>query len=199
MKAMYAKKNLGLFEFMKVGHVYRREELIAFSNALDRHLQELTEQQLIIKAGPGLYYRPKQTRFGPLPADPKDVVKAFLKTDDFLITSLDAFNSLGVGLTQLVNESLVYNRKRVGRFVLDGQRYYFKRPTNFPKWNQVNKTFLFIDLLNNYDELLEPPDNIWSVLKLRVGEYPDKDLSKMAKLYGKESTKKMLKELTLNG
>jgi len=122
-----------LFEAMSEGVVYRRQELAAFSKAVDRDLKALLKQQRIEKPAPGLYYRPKQSRFGPLPPDQKELVRAFLKTDDFLLTSPNVYNRLGLGLTQLSNEMLVYNRKRVGKFKLGGLVYHFKRPLNFPK------------------------------------------------------------------
>ncbi len=195
---MRFKSSEKLYQNLKEGVVYRREELAAFSTSVDRDLKSLLSKKIVKKAGAGLYYRPKMSRFGPLPTKPNEVVRAFLKSDDFLITSLDVFNGMEVGLTQLTNEALVYNRKRVGRFILDGQRYYFKRPPNFPRKVDVRETFLFVDLLNNYDDLLEPPDRIWISLKRKIKEYSYEELTRLAKEYGKVSTQRMLRELVAN-
>ncbi|MCO6429724.1 MAG: hypothetical protein J5J00_02605 [Deltaproteobacteria bacterium] len=195
MKVSQSQK---LYEQMKEGRVYRREELTAFSKSLDRELKELVKDKRVTKAAAGLYYRPKMSRFGPLSPKSTDLVRAFLKTDDFLLTTLNVFNGLGVGLTQMVNEYVVYNRKRHGKFKLDGLTYYFKRPPNFPKKNEVSDEYLFVDLLNNYDELPDPPDDLWDSLQAKVREFPHKKLERLSDRYGKASTKKLLKELTAN-
>lgn len=192
---MRTRKSDRLLNQMELGRVYRREELTPFSNAVDRDLKELVKKDLVRKAGGGLYYRPRPSRFGGLPAKETDVVRAFLKTDDFLMTSLNVFNQMGVGLTQLTTEYLVYNRKRVGRFELDGQKYYFKRPPNFPSHEEVNEEFHFVDLLNNYDDLSDPPDGLWSSLQRRVKDFSAEDLSRVAYQYGKASAQKKVKEL----
>ena len=41
-----------------------------------------------------------------------------------------AFNSLGMGTTQLHSEPVVYNRRRHGRFELDGRVYDFRMRTS---------------------------------------------------------------------
>ena len=61
------------------GHVYRRAELSSYSTAIDRDLKTLEKTGALYRVGPGLYYRPKKTRFGPLPHGEKALVCAFLK------------------------------------------------------------------------------------------------------------------------
>ena len=96
-------------------------------------------------------------------------------------------------------EYVVYNRKRVGRFKLAGLIYYFQRPPNFPKKNEVTDEYLFVDLLNNYDRLPDPPDTLWNSLKRRAKEFPYQNLARLSQTYGKASARKLLKELTSNG
>ena len=103
---------------LRPGRVYRRVELAHWSNAVDRHLRQLQEDGTLTKLSGGLYYRPKKTAFGEAPAEDAKLVKTFLKDDRFLLTSPNAFNALGVGTTQLYNETVVYNHKRHGRFKL---------------------------------------------------------------------------------
>jgi hypothetical protein len=183
---------------MVEGRVYRREELLVHSKAFDRNIAQLVNDKKVVKAGPGLYYRPKVSRFGPLAANPEEVVRAFLKTDDFLLTSLNYFNGLGVGLTQLTNESLVYNRKRFGRMTLDGMRYNFQRPINYPTKDQISEEYLFIDLLNNYSHVHEPPETSSFIKSLRrkANELRRDLLLSVAARYGKASARKILKQLT---
>ena len=180
---------------MEDGRVYRREELGLLSSAVDRDLKRLVREGRVTRAAPGLYYRTRTSRWGALPASSPEVVRAFLKSDDFLLTSLDVFNGLGVGLTQLPNEFVVYNRKRVGKFKLDGQVYHFKRPHNFPRKEQVNREYLLVDLLNNYSDLPDPPDGLWISLKFCIKEMSRKCLEQAAQQYGKVSANKKLKEL----
>jgi len=188
-----------LFEQMKAGRVYRREELAMFSTAVDRDLKRLVEDGRVEKVGPGLYHNPVVSRFGPLPPKQVEVVRAFLKTDDFLLTSLNYFNGLGVGLTQLSNEMLVYNRKRVGKFTFAGLVYNFQRPPNFPNWNETSEEYLFVDLLNNFDNLHEAPEQLEDALKQKATTLKKKDLLRVASRYGKVRANKKLEELLENG
>ncbi len=188
-----------LLEEMEAGRVYRREELSPFSKAVDRDLQKLVSSKRVEKVGPGLYHKPVASRFGPLPPKQHEVVRAFLKTDDFLLTSLNYFNGLGVGLTQLSNEMLVYNRKRVGKFTLGGLVYYFQRPLNFPKQNETSEEYLFVDLLNNYDNLHEAPEQFEDALKRKVNNLKRKNLLRMANMYGKVKANRKLQELLEHG
>lgn len=183
-----------LFKAMKPGRVYRRAEFVQFSKAVDRDLEKLVTAGLVRQPAAGLYYRSKKSRWGDLPAEVSELVRAFLKTDDFLLTSLDVYNPLGVGLTQLSNVQVVYNRKRAGEFVLDGMKYQFKRPHNYP--SKLTKEYLYVDLLNNWDNLLEPPDDLEKRLQKRLKELPPKKLEKLVRSYGKVSTQKMIQELT---
>jgi len=139
---------------LKPGHVYRRENLLTYSKAVDRDLVRLILEGLLEKVAPGLYYAPKVSRFGHLPPDNKTLVNAFLRDDDFLLLSWNEYNALGLGLTQLYNRTVVYNYKRHGVFTLGGKGFDFRRPARgFPK--KLTPGFLIVDLLNNLNELAE--------------------------------------------
>jgi hypothetical protein len=69
------------------------------------------------------------SRFGSLPPEENALVKAFLRDNQFLLLSWNAYNSLGLGLTQVYNRMVVYNRKRHCVFRLANQEYDFHRPT----------------------------------------------------------------------
>ena len=178
---------------MEPGRVYRAQELRQFSSNLTRDLDKLVESKELVRAAPGIYYQPKMTRVGPLPATSEELVRAFLNDDDFLLTSLDDYNPLGLGLTQLYNESIVYNRKRHGKFVLDGRRFSFRRPRNFPPY--LSKEFLYVDALNNKNELAEDTSRLATLLAKRVTELNRKSLLATAQKYGKVSTRKFFEEL----
>ena len=86
---------------LRPGRVYRREDLLPWSRSVDRHLKELTDDGTLQKLRTGLYYSPRKFEFGEAPADEHELVKAFLKTDRFVVTSPNAYNQLGLGTTQV--------------------------------------------------------------------------------------------------
>ena len=92
------------------------------------------------------------------PPDDDVLVQSFLKDDHFYIASLNAYNSFGVGTTQLYNEKLVYNYKRDGRKVLNGRHFYFLKRPRFPK--KSNEEFLLVDLVNNLHLLAEDTEEV---------------------------------------
>lgn len=185
-----------LSDHLKPGLVYRREDLLIYSKAVDRDLFTLLEQGTLEKAAPGLYYSPKMSRFGSLPPDENSLVKAFLRDNQFLLLSWNAYNSLGLGLTQVYNRTVVYNRKRHGVFQLANQECDFRRPTyGFPK--KITPAFLVVDLLNNANELFDEDPNM---LKIKIKSTLSSTLLKKAqycaKKYGKVGTKKFLDRIT---
>lgn len=95
----------------------------------------------------GLYYYPSKASFGEVPPEDEKLVTAFLKSEDFLLTSPNLYNSLSVGTTQLYNTCVVYNHKRHGRFELGGKVFDFRLKHKFPK--ELSEDFLLVDLLNN--------------------------------------------------
>jgi hypothetical protein len=107
-----------LKKHLKRGKVYRRSDLAKWSKSVDRHLEALVEEGTLQKLSQGLYYFPGESAFGMTPPEEETLIKSFLKDDRFLLTSLNAYNSLGVGTTQLYNQSTVYNHKRHGDFKL---------------------------------------------------------------------------------
>jgi len=90
---------------LRPGRVYRREDLLAWSHSVDRHLKELTIDGILKKLRTGLYYSPRKFEFGEAPADEHELVKAFLKTDRFVVTSPNAYNQLGLGTRQLYKQT----------------------------------------------------------------------------------------------
>src|SRR3979411_198374 len=122
-----------LKKHLRPGQVYRREDVARWSNAVDRHLKQLVEEGTLTKLAGGLYAYPKETVFGKAPAEDDRLVEAFLKDDRFPRSSPNAYNSLGVGTTQLYDKTVVYNHKRHGDFVLGGRKFAFRVRPSFPK------------------------------------------------------------------
>ena len=111
---------------LKQGHVYRREDMSQWSNAIDRHLDKLVEEGVLEKLSQGLYYVPKTSVFGKVPPEEDVLVQSFLKDDRFLLLTPNFYNSLGVGTTQLYNKKIVYNHKRHGKFILGNREFEFQ-------------------------------------------------------------------------
>ena len=174
---------------LKPGRAYRREELARWSTSVDRHLKQLVEQGVLKKLSGGLYAYPKETAFGPAPASDKDVVSAFLKDERFLLASPNAYNSLGVGTTQLYDKTVVYNHKRHGEFRLGGRKFAFRVKPRFPK--SLTKEFLLVDLVNNVDQLAEAKDEVLKRVMERATSSDNPRLRRAVREYGNERTKKL--------
>jgi hypothetical protein len=182
-----------LKKHMKRGKVYRREDLAAWSKSIDRHLGVLVEDGTLQKVGPGLYSYPKQSVYGQTPPDEKELVKSFLKDDRFLLTSPNAYNSLGVGTTQLYNTRTVYNHKRKGEIKLGNRTFNFVNRHHFP--DKLTEEFLVVDLVNNLEMLAEDSTQIMSQLKVKVELMDKKKLKKSLTAYGNNKAKKLLSPL----
>jgi hypothetical protein len=173
---------------LRPGQVYRREDVARWSNAVDRHLKQLVEEGTLTKLAGGLYAYPKQTVFGKAPAEDDKLVEAFLKDDRFLLASPNAYNSLGVGTTQLYDKTVVYNHKRHGDFQLGSRKFAFRVKPSFPK--SLTKEFLLVDLVNNVDQLAESKQEVLARVAERVASYDVRRLERATRSYGNVQTKK---------
>ena len=181
---------------LRPGRVYRREDLLPWSHSVDRHLKELTVDGTLQKLRNGLYYRPRKFEFGDAPADERELVRAFLKTDHFVVTSPNAYNQLGLGTTQLYNKRVVYNQKRHGTFPLGNRTITFERRMNIPR--QLSPEFLLVDLVNELGDLAEDQDAVLSRVREKAKEMDPKKLSRAVLLYGKYSTQRKFQEMLQN-
>ena len=173
---------------LRPGQAYRRADLARWTTSVDRHLKELVADGTLKKLSGGLYAYPKETAFGPAPASDKDVVKAYLKGDRFLLASPNAYNSLGVGTTQLYDRTVVFNHKQHGARQLGNRKYSFRVKPRFPK--SLTKEFLLVDLVNNVDQLAEAKDEVLKRVMERASESDSPRLRHAVREYGNERTKK---------
>jgi hypothetical protein len=176
---------------LQAGRVYRREDLARLSNAVDRHLTQLVSTGTLKKLAQGLYYVPKQSSFGPLPPADEEVVKGFLRDNEFLVFSPSSYNMAGLGTTQLYNSTLVYNHKRHGVFKLGNRQFHFRVKPRFPK--KLTPEFLYVDLLNNLDELAEDRDAVLSQARAKLLSFKPPLLQKALNSYGNMATRKLLR------
>jgi uncharacterized protein DUF6088 len=173
---------------LRPGQVYRREDVARWSNAVDRHLKQLVEEGTLTKLAGGLYGYPKQTVFGKAPAEDHKLVEAFLKDDRFLLASPNAYNSLGVGTTQLYDKTVVYNHKRHGDFQLGGRKFTFRAKPSFPK--SLSMEFLLVDLVNNVDQLAESKQEVLARVAERAASCNLLRLQRASRNYGNVQTRK---------
>jgi len=183
-------KLLELKMHLKRGKVYRRADLSMWSTSVDRHLDELVKEGTLQKLSQGLYYFPNLSVFGETPPEEEVLVRSFLKDNRFLVTSLNAYNVLGVGTTQLYNQKIVYNHKRHGDFNLGGKTFSFRVKPHFP--NKVTQEFLLVDLLNNLDQLAEDSKEVVSKVQSKAKTMDTKKLKKTLQEYGSMKSKKIL-------
>jgi hypothetical protein len=178
------------------GKVYRREDLEPYSKSVDRDLSNLVQEGALCKASRGVYYVPRKTAFGQAPPEDKELVRGFLKDDRFLLTSPNAYNSLGVGTTQLYNQPVVYNHKRHGNFKLGNRIYSFRVKPHFPK--QVTEEFLLVDLVNNLNQLVENVEAVLVRAAKKAKEMDGTKLRSAIRLYGNVRTQKLLSSFLKN-
>ncbi|UVT16302.1 MAG: hypothetical protein H8K04_01680 [Nitrospira sp.] len=182
-----------LKKHLRAGKTYRRAELAQWSKSLDRHLKFLVDEGSLKKLRTSLYYCPKQSVFGEVPASDHDLVRTFLKDDRFLLTSPNTYNVLGLGTTQLYNRRVVYNHKRHGEFELGGQTYDFRRKHHFPKKN-VTEEFLLVDMMNNLNELAEDQGELRARTREKAQSMNPVRLKRAVLQFAGASTKKFFSE-----
>ena len=180
-----------LFQHINQGEVYRRSDLEYYSTAIDRQLAQLIKGGQLVKLNQGLYYAPMQSKFGVVPPDDHLLVERFLKDEDFLLISPNAFNTLGLGLTQLYNTMWVYNHKRKGEFILNGKSFDFKLKNSFPQ--KITREYLLVDLLNNFESLAEDKKSIVDSLTRNVLSFNMDALMKATQQYGNGTAKRIIK------
>ena len=178
---------------LRPGQVYRRADIAQWSRSVDRALLGLVKDGALLKVRQGLYQCPVYSRFGLLPASPDKLVRTFLKDDDFLLISLNDYNALGLGTTQLYNHQVVYNHKRHGRFELGGQIFEFYRKPRYPQ--KATAEFLLVDLVNNLEQLAEDRQAILVNLQAKLGAFDAKRLRSAIKRFAKVSTRKFFKKV----
>ena len=178
---------------LKPRAIYRRENFANLSSNVDRYLKTLVLENALVKIQNGLYMCPEPTPFGKALPKENQLLKNFLKDDRFVVYDLSLFTSLGLGLTQLHNERIVFNRKRHGEFEFNGKHYSFYRWREAPK--KLSKEFLYVEFLNRFDKLAENNEKNKKLLKKQLKKLNQKKLQRTVKNYGKESTKKKLQSI----
>lgn len=178
---------------LKRGAVYRRADLANWSKSVDRHLSLLVKEGTLKKVSQGIYAYPLATSFGEAPPEDQQLVQSFLKDYRFLIISPNAYNSLGVGATQLYNKKIVYNHKRHGVYKLGNRVFDFRIKHYYP--SIVTPEFLLIDLVNNLGTLAEEKETLLKNIKEKASLLDPEQLHYHIAQYGNVRTKKLFAQL----
>ena len=181
---------------MTPGEVYRRAELAQYSDSLDRDLRQLVDADEVRKLWRGVYYRPEVFFFGKGYPEFKKILAAYLKDDDFFMTSLNHYNGLRIGTTQLYFQRLVYTKKLRGQRKVFGQNCFFMN-RKFPKKPTIE--FYYVDLFNNLEMLAEELDLVRERAVRNIFEMGIDKVRHAAHAYGKPSTIKFFDQLYQNG
>ncbi|MFM2035346.1 MAG: hypothetical protein RL459_611 [Pseudomonadota bacterium] len=180
-----------LADGLRAGRVCQCEDLVGLSTSVARHLRVLVAAGKLKKLAQGLYHVPKQSSFGALPPADEHVVGGFLRDKDFLVFSPSAYNAVGLGTTQLYNSTVVYNHKRHGVFKLGNRQFDFRVKPRFPK--KLTPEFLFVDLLNNLDELAEDRDLVLRRARQKMHTFEPDRLQRASDNFGNLATRKRLR------
>lgn len=167
---------------MTPGRVYRTHELREFTSNPSRWAKRLVAEGVLRQPGHGLYYVPRSTTFGPVPPRTEELLRAFLGSDDFLITGPYFWNALNLGTTQMFAVTLVYNQGRTGIVRVAGHRYWFRR-VRFPSPTPIE--WYIVDLLHNERHMGEDTSRLdeFLVRALRTGRFDADRLTEMAEEY----------------
>ncbi len=126
-----------------------------------------------------------------MPPGDEELLRAFLDDTPFVLTGPDRWNALGLGTTAVFAETLVYNHKRSGRFVLGGRAFQLRRvafpDTPVPEWYAV-------DLLQHADQVGAARSDIANALAraLAVGRFDGDRLRAMAARYATQAIRELL-------
>lgn len=180
-----------LMNFMRPGRVYRRQNLASVSTAIDRDLKTLVDSGQARKLAGGLYCRVGANPFGADSPDENELVRAFLKSNDFLLASNKDFNQFGLGPARLFGNRVVYNHKRSGDFQLGGQRFRFRIVRAYPR--SPSKEYLLVDLLNHAGEFPGDTGRVIENLKSRPHALDREKLAACLARYGSLRARNILR------
>ena len=179
----------------RAGRVFRRKDISSQSPSVDCELSRRLQSGQVCKAARGLYYVPKQTPFGPVPPEPNRLLAKFLDAKQFLVFNPSAYNTLGLGTTQLYNRTTVYNHKRHGTLTLAGFEFDFRQKRQFPRAAQVTREFLLVDMLNNIGMLAEDAATVLQRAQAKLTTFDAVQLQAAARQYGTERTREQVTAL----
>lgn len=178
--------------------VYRTKHFAQWGKNPARLAQRLVGEGKLLELARGLYYVPGRSRFGAVPPSEDAVLRAFLESDDYVVTGPPAWNTLGLGATAMFTATLVYNRKRSGEFILGGRTFWLRRVA-FPA--HPPREWFAIDLIEHQGMGGADADALRTGLRreLRDGRLDIAKLSEMAETFGSKATQALVRQCSDTG
>jgi hypothetical protein len=169
------------------GKVYRTRDLGRWTANPTRLAKRLVRLGVLEQLAHGLFVHPRRGRFGAVPPKAREVLEAFLDGAPFVLTGSDHWNALGLGATAVFAQSLVYNTKRSGEFVLGSQSYLLRR-VRFPE--RPSAEWFVIDLLEHAEMagVSRRDVEVGLVQALARGRFDASTLRANAREYGSKET-----------
>jgi hypothetical protein len=175
------------------GRVYRTADFRRWVANPTRTVERLVAAGKLRKLRHGLYYRPQRSKWGAVPPEREEVLRAFLKDTPFVVTGSGVWNALGLGSTAVFATPLVYNDKLSCETTIDVFRFAFRR-VRFPL--TLNTEWFVIDLIQNRGMAGLDAETLGQTLRaaLAEGRFDAARLLRMAVEYGTRETQAMVVE-----
>jgi len=172
---------------LKSGKVYRTADFRRWGKNPTRLARRLEREGELERLGHGLYYAPERSHFGTVPPAEDELLRAFLKTRDYMVAGSRAWNSLGLGSTGVESYPVVYNKKRSGVMDVGGKTFEFRR-VRYP--SSPSREFFAVDLFENRERAGVDRTGLMARLEaaLESGRLSSERLREMAVLYGSKDT-----------
>jgi len=177
---------------LQANQVYRTKHFARWGKNPARLAQRLVEAGQLRELAHGLYYVPGKSRFGAVPPSDDTVLRAFLESDDYVVTGPPAWTTLGLGATAMFAATLVYNRKRSGEFVLGGRTFLLRRVA-FPV--HPPREWFAVDLIEHQGMAGVDADALAAGMRreMRAGRLDASLLVEMAASYGTKATQALVR------
>lgn len=178
---------------LEANRVYRTKEFARWGKNPARLVRRLVDRGQLLELAHGLYYAPGKSRFGTVPPRDDELLRAFLETDEYVLTGPPAWTTLGLGATAMFAATVVYNRKRTGEFELGG-RTFLARRVAFPP--HPPREWFAVDLIEHQAIAGVCRDALAAglVREIREGRLKPTALLDMAAAYGTKATATLVRE-----
>ena len=172
---------------LEPGRVYRTSQLAVWGANTARLAKRLVREGELSPLAHGLFVHQEKSRFGLVPPEDSELMRAFLDNEPFVFTGPDRWNALGLGTTALHAMPMVYNTKRSGIFKF-GRRSFRLRRVAFPK--DPSPEWYLVDLFEHAGEAASQPEALARALSLSLTRqsFDRKKLKEMAETYGSKKT-----------
>ncbi len=183
---------------LQANQVYRTKYFARWGKNPARLAQRLVGEGKLRELAHGLYCVPGRSRFGAVPPSDDTVLRAFLESDDYVVTGPPAWTTLGLGATAMFAATLVYNRKRSGEFLLGGQTFWLRRVA-FPP--HPPREWFAIDLIEHQGMAGADVRALVEGLRreLRAGRLDVAKLFEMAGAFGSKATQALVRRCADTG